>query len=261
MGDTSVWVQVAVGVTIGAISGGGGWLFGIISAQPVPPSASVSPPTVSAPVGGEITFSVNHDAEDASIQWLVGGQTLGTTSLGACTLGGNKTAITCRFAMPSSFPVSAVVQSQNGLSTTASSAVSVDFPGGYYGFVFPSLEEPRKSDAYRLLLTEFDWVAIQQSASRPIILYDPDLGRNVYAVSHQNATPPTDRDALNGVRVMTGRFQEPGRSAFEETLADLGAVRLEMAFSEIYTALSTGLAGSSMLSFDSLDADLIGFQP
>lgn len=261
MSDTPVWVQIAVGVAISAISGGGGWLFGAISAQPEPPTVSISPTVVNAPVGEEITVSISHGAGNASVEWFVGGQPVGNSNLGACALGGNDTSLTCRFAMPSSFPVSAVVTAPDGLTATASTAVSVDFPGGYYGFVFPGLEEPRKSDAYRLLLSEFDWVAIQQSASRPIILYDPDLGRNVYAVSHQNTVPPTDRDALNGVRVMTGRFQEPGRTAFEETLAELGAVRLEMVFSEIYTALSSGLAGSSMLGFDSFDADLIGFQP
>jgi hypothetical protein len=253
--------QIIIGIAIAALSGFGGWLWGNWTASPIPPLVEITPKQISAKVGETVDFSINSNYENVSVSWQIGGLKFGETNIADCSDSEQDTLISCRFATPGTHAVGAEIKTEKGLSATDTASVKVALEGGYVGFVFPGLSESRKSDAYRLFLSSFDWVLIQQSISRPIILYDPDLKRNVYAVGHKTSVLPADATALQGVRVMTPHFREPGKSHFREKLSELGAVQLPMAFAEIYTALETGLAEASIVNFDSLSDDVAGFSP
>ena len=259
MASESIAGKVIVGVAVAAIAGFGGWVWGQVTAKPTVPTVVVTPKSATAPVGEPIDFAVTTNYLQVTPEWSLGGRLLGESSAAYCEAGQDGKVLTCRFAMPGSVAVTAAITTEDGLMASDSVSVKVNIPGGYVAFVFPGLSKSRTHDAYRLFLTSFDWVKIQSSIPRPIILYNPDLKRNVYALAKTKSQPPGDPRALYGVRVLVPNLAEPGRSYLNAKLTELGAVQLSMAFAEINAALMTGLAESSLVTVDGIDSDLVGF--
>lgn len=250
--------QVVIGICIAIGSAIITWSSGVLTTEAEPPSVSVSPEILTASAGSVVEFQVETSALNGSVRWTVGGLSPDETAVAACTTIRN--AFQCRFFLPGTFAVGAVVTSETGLSNQATASVTVDVPGGYLGVVVVDPNE----DALRALLYDVDWGLMQLHSSRPIVLYDPDTNAPVYATSVQipqgTPDPAPWSGAAEGMQVLVPNGSPSFGYELSIQLSEIGAIAIaESGGSGTISALTAGSAESGVVFIDNPD-DIFDFQ-
>lgn len=246
---------------IGAfISGLIGVAIGATFATTVPPIAKITPPIVDIKAGDIVQFdasgSLDPEGGELRYTWKVGGVSPEESAISTCEKINNNQSLSCRFFLPGTFAVSVnVFSDESELSSTNSSSVTTEIVGGYVGLAFPSLSADDSDEIYREILYGIDWPEIQETISKPIVLYNPDTGLNVYAVSfegieaHKSVKRPTG--ALNGIKIIIPYFRNDREKKLATSLTSLGASIVPLPANDVNPALSSGIADGGITALSS----------
>lgn len=253
--------KIFIGVAIFAFTGLLSYFGGRITAPNSAPVASLVPEKVEAEAGETIQFSaaesISPDGSIENYRWSIGGYPHEQSSVGYCDISEDQQNATCIFSAPGNFSVSVEIVADDDKSDIAVSPVSIAMTNGFVGLLLKSgSEKKERDDAFRALLKLADWPEIQRGVSRPILLYDPDLGEPVFAASinssKYNSNGIGDSKALAGVKLIVPRFSVEIRSLLAALVESHGGTLVVIPASEIYTALSTGLSNSGFLPVSSV---------
>ena len=248
--------KILIGVAVASGSAFISWLVSRATYVPPPPPkpvAEIAPSEFLAQANAIVEFSAKGSSvpsrETPSYFWRVGGFEPNQSPVARCADKG--ATLSCRFAFPGTFAVSVDVVDANSQSSSAVSAITVSVPNGYLGIMLSS-DDP---NAFKSLLYEVDWVALQSLVTRPIILTEPGSGTPIYAVLAEpppEATdPPPWRGEAAGLKVAIPPLPPESRSEFKATLAETGLVPVELPFSEVYLATEQGAIDLGFVEIDS----------
>jgi hypothetical protein len=254
--------KIFIGVVLFVATGVLSYIGGRLTAPAVFPKASLVPEIAEIEAGQTLQFSAAQSTDaNGSIQdykWSIGGFPHEQSSVGYCDITDSKIDAVCIFSTPGNFSVSVEVTNSKGKSSVDVSPVSVSMANGFVGLLLKAGSgKQEKDDAFRALLKLADWPDIQRGVSRPILLYDPDLGEPVFAAS---IIPAKDKsgsaakdDSLFGVKLVVPRFSPNVKSQLSALIESHGGTLVEIPAGEIYTALTTGLSNSGFVPVSSLD--------
>lgn len=223
--------KIVIGVSIACIIGVLGHISGRLLAPAIPPVARLSPEMITINAGQVVEFNAaasNDPAfEDLTFDWKISGHPIHESSVGHCNHGAVLSLVTCVFTAPGTFSVSVIVKNSSGLSSTATSPVTVLLKDGFIGlFLRLGHSGDQRDNSYRAILQAIDWQSVQKYVSRPIVLYDPDLRAPVFAASvnqkDRAAIDPDIAGSLFGATLLVPRFRDEAMKIIVEAIEKLG---------------------------------------
>lgn len=252
--------KIVIGVLIACIVGVLGHVSGRLVAPILPPNARISPEMITVDAGQVVEFNAAESSDPKSNQltydWKISGHRIHQSSVGHCNHGTELSLVACVFVAPGTFSVSVIATNSSGLSSTATSPVTVLLKNGFVG-LFLNLGESvdERDDAYRLILQAIDWPTVQKNVSRPIILYDPDLRAPVYAAS---VTHKSDSEidqniigSFGGRSLIVPNFRKEAMDIIRKSIRELGGTVIVSYIADIPPALTAGRSNSGFASVSS----------
>lgn len=222
--------KIVIGVAIAAASAVITVAVGQLTASKPDPVLAIEPPDASVEAGRTVEFAATGlpPAKDPrmKLDWQLSGAPLANNPIGSCESEDGARIIRCRLALPGIFALTLRSSTAGGREIAAVASVEVVAPGAYIALVLAGVYNAEA--AYRALLNSVDWVEIQRSTPRPIVLYDPDLGAPIFAASHRPREGiDVDVGSLAGVTVSVWSEAHASADALRAPLEELGArVRL-----------------------------------
>lgn len=223
--DTAVG-KISIGATIAAASALLTVAVTWVTAPQPEPTLSIEPSEASVEAGRTIEFIATGlpslSGSDITLEWRVSGAPLKNNPIGSCETRQGATLISCRLALPGIFSVTLRGSNDEGYQAAAVASVQVVGPGAYVAVALARVHNAEA--AYRALLNTVDWIKVQESTPRPIVLYDPDVGAPIFAVSYKRRQiVDIDAGSLAGVSISVWSEAYASAGSLVEPLEALGA--------------------------------------
>ncbi len=203
-----------------------------------------------------ISFSAvgSRDPEGGKLryEWSLNGFSFGQSHAADCELTEDNPAIvSCRFFGAGTHSVAVEVEDEKGVSRSKSASVTVSILNGYI-----SLSVQASSEEKRALLYAVDWSQVQSMLIRPLLLFDPDRGKAVYASSVERDVDRA-KEALSGegvrdnLRIDGSRLPAAAENIITTQAADAG---MSISFSNPFPSLGAPSLGADDYDIGSFTA-------